>query len=105
MTGLRTVIKNEVIAYPNALTISDLVFELEGAYTEIEVRSKIQVMLESQELGLDSDMNLFVKDSIEGAIVAGVISPDGSWEPMISIPISEYEELREKAFMYDELCK
>jgi hypothetical protein len=105
MTGLRKVIRDEIIAQPNVLTIPKLVWELKGAYTECEVRSKLQIMLESQELGLDRDMNLFVKNSIEGATVAGVINPEGNWEPMISIPISEYEELREKAAMYDGLCK
>lgn len=42
---------------------------------------------------------------IEVATVQGTINEAGHWEPMISIPVSEYEELREKAFMYDELCK
>jgi hypothetical protein len=41
---------------------------------------------------------------MEGDLVNGVVN-DGQWEPMISLPISEYEELREKAAMYDELCK
>lgn len=31
MTGLRTVIKSEVLAYPNALTVSGLVWKLQGA--------------------------------------------------------------------------
>jgi len=100
MTRLRTVIKNEIIAYPNALTVCDLVLELEGAYTECEVQSKVRDMLQSDELGLDCDMQLFVKDSVT---VKGVINSDGSWEPMISIPISEYEELREKAAAYDDI--
>lgn len=42
---------------------------------------------------------------IEGNTVAGAINADGDWEPMISIPISEYEELLEIKAMYEGLCK
>ncbi len=42
---------------------------------------------------------------IEGATVQGVINQHGDWEPMISIPVSEYEELQAFKSMYWDLCK
>lgn len=42
---------------------------------------------------------------IEGKTVAGTVNGEGEWEPMISIPISEYEELMEIKVMYEGLCK
>lgn len=42
---------------------------------------------------------------LEGATVQGTINESGDWEPMVSIPISEYEELLEFKFMYEGLSK
>lgn len=42
---------------------------------------------------------------IEGKTVQGTVNEEGDWEPMISIPVSEYEELVEIKAMYEDLCK
>ena len=89
-----------------SLTIPQLVRELEqGCGTEQEIRTAVQSMLENGVLGLDREMKLYVKDFPEGATVQGTINAEGDWEPMISIPISEYEELLEFKAMYEDLCK
>lgn len=40
---------------------------------------------------------------IEGKTIQGVINKDSDWEPMISIPISECEVLKEIEAMYKDL--
>lgn len=42
---------------------------------------------------------------IEGATVQGTINVEGDWEPMVSVPMSEYQELLEIKAMYEDLCK
>lgn len=56
------------------------------------------------------EMKSFLSDKkslscIEGATVQGTINESGNWEPMVSIPVSEYEELLEFKFMYENLSK
>lgn len=100
MSSTRNVIKRELLQ--NSLTIEELLEDLEqGCGTKMEIMYVLNSMMRSGEVRLEEDSRLYINDAIEGKTVAGTINKDGDWEPMISIPISEYEELVEIRALYE----
>jgi hypothetical protein len=43
--------------------------------------------------------------ALEGKTIQGTINDSGDWEPMVSVPMSEYEELVKKAEAYDNAAR
>lgn len=102
MTGTRKIIRDTLAEC--ALTVPELIEDLlQGCGTEFEIKDVLDSMLCAGEVKMEQG-RLYL-DNIEGATVHGTINESGDWEPMVSIPISEYEELLETKAMYEDLCK
>ncbi len=87
----------------NSLTIPELIEEIIGGGSEHNVSLTVRSMLQNGELILEADERLYIP--VEGKTVLGTLNENGDWEPMVSVPMSEYQDLIEIKAMYEDLCK